>query len=52
MAALVSTASLSRPLVLLGFAGGILLAATLSLWAYYGTAVFFEIVRSGWMACF
>ena len=22
------------------------------LWAYYGTAVFFEVVRAGWAACF
>ena len=52
MAALVSSVSVWRPVLVLGLAGGILLAATLSLWAYYGTAVFFEIVRSGWMACF
>jgi hypothetical protein len=28
------------------------MAATLGLWAYYGTAVFFEIARTGWVACF
>jgi len=47
-------ASRARPLLLLllvGF-GSALLAATLGLWAYYGTAVFFEIVRAGWAACF
>jgi hypothetical protein len=32
--------------------GGAVLAATLALWAYYGTAVFFEIMRAGWAACF
>ncbi|MGE0062223.1 MAG: hypothetical protein AB7T86_09095 [Xanthobacteraceae bacterium] len=30
----------------------ILLAGTVSLWAYYGTAVFFEVIRAGWAACF
>jgi hypothetical protein len=51
MPAIVSTARLSRPL-LLGLAGGLIMAATLGLWVYYGTAVFFEIVRTGWVACF
>ena len=31
---------------------GALLAAALLLWAYYGTTVFFEMVRTGWAACF
>ena len=31
---------------------GLLLAAAASLWAYYGTAVFFEVIRSGIAACF
>ena len=52
MPALVSTARLSRPLLLLAVVGGLVMAATLRLWAYYGTAVFFEIVRAGWVACF
>ena len=52
MAALVSTGSLSRPLVLASLLCGVLLAGTLGLWVYYGTAVFFEIVRAGWVACF
>ena len=30
----------------------VLLAATVVLWAYYGTTVFFETVRAGFMACF
>lgn len=30
----------------------LLLAATVGLWAYFGTAVFFEVVRAGWAACF
>ena len=51
MRAIVSTARLSRPL-LLALGGGLIMAATLALWAYYGAAVFFEIVRTGWTACF
>jgi len=52
MAALASDNMRSRSLLLV--AGGIaaLLAGTLALWAYYGTAVFFEMVRTGWAACF
>jgi len=52
MPAIVSNAPLSRPLLLVAAAGGVLLAAALGLWTYYGTAVFFEMVRAGWLACF
>lgn len=52
MPVIASTASLARPLVLLGLLGGLLVAATAGLWFYYGTAVFFEIVRTGWISCF
>ena len=52
MAAIISTASASRPLMLIALFCGAMLAATLGLWAYYGTAVFFEMVRSGLVACF
>jgi hypothetical protein len=31
---------------------GVLIAATLGLWAHYGTAVFFEIIAAGIAACF
>jgi hypothetical protein len=42
-----------RPLVLAAAAGlGALLAATLALWAWYGSAVFFEMVASGFATCF
>ena len=27
-------------------------AATMTLWAHYGTAVFFEVIRAGLVACF
>jgi hypothetical protein len=52
MPAIVTSAPMSRPLLLVAGAGGILVAAALGLWAYYGTAVFFEMVRAGWLACF
>jgi hypothetical protein len=52
MSAIVSTAKISRPLLLLALFCGAIMAATVTLWAYYGTAVFLEIVRSGWAACF
>jgi hypothetical protein len=40
---------------LLVAAAGIIVAAlagTLWLWAYFGTAVFFETIRAGFVACF
>ena len=52
MATIVSTAGLSRPLLLAALLGGLMLAATVALWAYHGTTVFFEMVRTGWVACF
>jgi hypothetical protein len=43
----------SRPVTLaLSLVIGALIAATLALWAHYGTAVFFEIVAAGIAACF
>ncbi|MGC2589080.1 MAG: hypothetical protein WA445_22845 [Pseudolabrys sp.] len=52
MSAVVSNTAVFRPMVLVAFACGLLMAATLGLWAYYGTAVFLEMVRAGWAACF
>jgi hypothetical protein len=52
MPALVTDATLSRPLLLFAVVGALLLAATIGLWSYYGTAVFFEMVRAGFVACF
>jgi hypothetical protein len=52
MSASLSTALLSRPVMVVTVAVVAMLAATLGLWAYYGTAVFFEMVRNGWLACF
>jgi hypothetical protein len=42
----------ARPLLLIGTVVGVMLAGTLALWAHYGTAVFFEMMRAGWAACF
>jgi hypothetical protein len=52
MPAIASGGGLSRPVLLTALAVGLLLATTITLWAYYGTAVFFEMVRAGWVACF
>jgi len=41
-----------RPLVAIAAVVGVLVAATLGLWAHYGTAVFFEMIRAGFAACF
>ncbi len=52
MPTIVSTVRLSRSLLVVALFCGAIMAATMALWAYYGTAVFLEIVRTGWAACF
>jgi hypothetical protein len=48
-----TTATLQlRPALLLGGAGALVVALTGALWGWYGTTVFFEMVRTGWAACF
>jgi hypothetical protein len=42
----------SRWLIAGGAAGALALAGTLSLWAHFGTVVFFETIRTGFVACF
>ena len=43
----------SRPLALAAaVAAGMLLAAALALWAYYGSTVFYEMIAAGLAACF
>ena len=42
----------SRPLVMVAAGLGVAVAATAALWGYFGTTVFFEMVRAGWIACF
>jgi hypothetical protein len=43
---------MTRPLMLAAGVMGVLLAATIALWAHYGSAVFFEMIRAGLAACF
>jgi hypothetical protein len=40
------------PLVIVGAVVVLLLAATVALWAHYGSTVFFETIRAGLAACF
>jgi hypothetical protein len=44
--------ALSRPLLAAAVAVACLLAGTVALWAHYGTAVFFETIRAGFISCF
>jgi hypothetical protein len=48
----VSHSSHRRAFGLVFGAAGVLIAATLLLWAHYGTAVFFEMIQAGFAACF
>jgi hypothetical protein len=41
----------SRPFIVLAAAAGIVLAATVALWAHYGTTVFYEMIVAGLTAC-
>ena len=41
----------SRPLLIIAAAAGIVLAGTVTLWAHYGTAVFYEMIVAGIAAC-
>jgi hypothetical protein len=52
MPAITDTPLTSRPLLVLAAVAGLLVAATLALWAHYGTAVFFEVIAAGIAACF
>ena len=48
----IAPVSMARPLAVLGAAAGLLTVAALGLWAWYGTTVFFEMLRAGFAACF
>jgi hypothetical protein len=45
------TSPISRPLLLVAAAAGLLLAGTVALWAHYGTAVFYEMILAGIALC-
>lgn len=51
-AAVESTGFATRPFMIVAAVVGVLIAATLALWAHYGTAVFFEVIAAGLAACF
>jgi hypothetical protein len=40
------------PIVLAAVLLGLVFAGTAALWLHYGTAVFFEMIRAGFVACF
>lgn len=40
-----------RPLAITAGVAGVLIAGTLVLWAYYGTAVFYEMIAAGIAWC-
>jgi hypothetical protein len=40
------------PILLAAGVLGLLFAGTAVLWLHYGTAVFFEMIRAGFIACF
>ncbi len=42
----------SWPLIAAGMLAALALASTVLLWTHYGTAVFFETIRAGFVACF
>ena len=50
----IATSDRSVPRAAIAVAGlfGVLLAAALTLWGYYGTAVFTEMILAGLAACF
>jgi hypothetical protein len=41
-----------RPALAIAASCSVLLAGTVLLWAHYGTTVFFETIRAGFVACF
>ncbi len=40
------------PMLIVAGVAGLMIAGTVALWAHYGTAVFFEMIRAGFVACF
>jgi hypothetical protein len=41
-----------RPTLAIAAICAVLLAGSVLLWAHYGTTVFFETIRAGFVACF
>jgi len=42
----------SRATLVAGVAAGLIVAATIALWAHFGTTVFYEMILAGIAACF
>lgn len=43
---------LPLPVMVAAAALGVVVAATATLWAYFGTAMFYEMILTGFAACF
>ncbi len=43
---------ISRPMIVAGAVIVLAVAGTVWLWAQYGTTIFFETIRAGFVACF
>jgi hypothetical protein len=48
----VSTRYPSRATLIVSGAAGLVLAATIALWAHFGSTVFYEMILAGIAACF
>jgi hypothetical protein len=48
----IAPARFSGPLFVVTALVALAFAGTVLLWAHYGTAVFFETIRAGFVACF
>jgi hypothetical protein len=46
------TPRLSPAMLIVAAVVGMLMAGTVALWAHYGTAVFYEMIVAGLVACF
>jgi hypothetical protein len=52
MSETVASRPLSRPLLAVVGAALLTVLGAILLWGYYGTTVFFETIRAGFVACF
>ena len=52
MPGIISTTTVPWPIVVAVLVVASLLALSIGLWTFFGTTVFFEMVRTGWLACF
>jgi hypothetical protein len=52
MPEMIAPRPLSRPVLAAAGAAALMIGGTVLLWAHYGTTVFFETIRAGFVACF